>query len=252
MIFHNNSGVEWGVISQWKDDPNLFHAFSTRKGGISGGNFSTLNLGYSTSDETSNVEENRSRFFQATGIPPDQTVMALQVHGTNVAVVDSPGIIEECDGLLTRQSSLYLIIGVADCHTIYLTDKDRSFVGALHSGWRGTAGNILQVAVEKSRSAFGSNSSDLEVGISPAIGGCCYEIGNEVAEQFPASFIEERDGSSYLSLDKAIAAQAREIGVSEENIYLAERCTSCEHEYWFSYRRDNGNTGRMWGVIGLR
>jgi hypothetical protein len=178
--------------------------------------------------------------------------MALQVHGTNVAVVDSPGIIEECDGLLTRQSSLYLIIGVADCHTIYLTDKDRSFVGALHSGWRGTAGNILQVAVEKSRSAFGSNSSDLQVGISPAIGGCCYEIGNEVAEQFPASFIEERDGSSYLSLDKAIAAQAREIGVSEENIYLAERCTSCEHEYWFSYRRDNGNTGRMWGVIGLR
>ena len=252
MIFRNNDGVEWSVFSSWKDAPKLFHAFSTRKGGISEGNFSAFNLGYSTSDETENVEENRSRFFQATNIPPGQTVMALQVHGTNVAVVDSPGIIEDCDGLLTRQNNLYLIIGVADCHTIFLTDKSRSFVGALHSGWRGTAGNILRTAAEKLRSNFGMKNNELEIGISPAIGGCCYEVGGEVAEQFSASFVDQRDGSFYLSLDKAIAAQAREIEVPEENIYLAERCTSCEYEYWFSYRRDNGNTGRMWGVIGLR
>lgn len=252
MIFRNCDGVEWSVFTTWKDDPKLFHAFSTRNGGISGGNYSTLNLGYSTSDTAENVKENRVRFFQATDIPPAKTVMALQVHGTDVSVVDSPGVIENCDGLLTGQTNLYLIIGVADCHTIYLTDKSRSFVGALHSGWRGTAGNILRRAFEKVQANFSIKVNELEVGISPAIGGCCYEVGNEVAEHFPASFVAERDGSIYLSLDKAIASQAAKLGISEENIYLAERCTFCEHEYWFSYRRDNGSTGRMWGVIGLR
>ncbi len=252
MILKNTDGVQWALFNRWEGDPELFHAFSTRNGGVSRGNFSSLNLGYSTQDSKSNVMENRERLFQALGIQSEQTVMALQIHSSNVSVVSQPGIISDCDGLLTDTSGLFLIIGVADCHTLFLTDQHRTFVGALHSGWRGTADNILKNAVEKALESFNIQADAMQLGISPAIGGCCYEVGNEVANVFPDEVVSHRNNNLYLSMDKAICQQALELGIPEKNIFMAQHCTSCEDDNWYSYRRDNGTTGRMWGIIALQ
>jgi len=251
MILQNYEHIQWAQFPEWKGDSRLFHAFTTRNGGVSNGEMSSLNLGRSQYDSDENVEENRRRFLTTAGIPRDRTVMARQVHSNHVAIVDEPGIVPNCDGLITAVEGLYLIIGVADCHTIFLTTPDRSIIGALHAGWRGIAGNILGKAVSAMEQNFSCAAKDIELGISPGIGECCYEVGDEVANRFPASVISERDGACHLNLAKTIKQHARQLGIADKHIYNADRCTSCESGYWYSYRRDDGVTGRMWGVMGI-
>ncbi|MCF7805775.1 MAG: peptidoglycan editing factor PgeF [Candidatus Marinimicrobia bacterium] len=249
MIFHTENQVEWAVFSQWENTPEIFHAFTTRNGGDSEGKLASLNLGRSEYESESTLMENRRRFFQATEVPPDRTVQAKQVHGTTVQIVRDPGVIGYCDGLLTDENNLYLIIGVADCHTLFLHTKDYSVVGALHAGWRGIAGNILDSALSNISEQFGYSSSEVELAIGPGIGPCCYEVGPDVVSRFPADVIERREHSTYLDLSGAIVKQAKALGIPGSQIISNEHCTSCESEKWYSYRRDDGNTGRMWGVI---
>lgn len=252
MELRNRRDVEWGVFPSWETDSRFRHAFSTRKGGVSRGNYFSLNLGRSDKDPNSNIEENRHRFFSAIGLELSRVVHAVQVHSAKVAVVDKPAVIENCDGLITDTKDLNLVIGVADCHGVFLISTDRKIAGALHAGWRGTAGHILKNAVHKIQNVYGYSPDDLEIGISPGIGVCCYEVGAEVAQQFPESVLQQRDGSWYLDLNKALILQAEEIGIPRKKIISANRCTSCEPELWYSYRRDEGVTGRMWGVISLK
>ncbi len=250
MIFRKRHNIEWAVFPEWENDSRLFHAFTARKGGVSEGKLSSLNLGRSKFDSEENVRENRRKTFLAMDIPSDRVVHCLQVHSATVREVDKPGILDACDGLITDVDGLYLIIGVADCHTIFITTKDRSVVGALHAGWRGTAKRILPTAIEKIQRDYGYGPDWLEIGISPAIGVCCYEVGEEVAGQFEPADVERSFGSPHLDLASALARQGTGAGIPMEQIYLADRCTSCEEANWFSYRRDHKVTGRMWGIIG--
>lgn len=249
MILTSHQQVQWAVFPEWESDPGLFHAFSTRNGGVSTGRMASLNLGKTELDSHTNVRENRQRFYTALGIDPAGTVQCTQIHSATVRRAEQPGVMDRCDGLITDMPDLYLVIGVADCHVIFITTRDRQVVGALHAGWRGIAKGILPTAIRRIQQEWHYNAPQLEVGISPGIGPCCYEVGGEVAGQFDESVLHNTRNSLNLDMAAAIQMQATEAGIPVRQIHSSGRCTHCEEQYWFSYRRDQKVTGRMWGVI---
>lgn len=252
MIFPQRDRAKYGLFPHWEDDSMLVHAFSTRKGGVSQGDVSSLNLGLNRDDSPENVEENRSRFLRDIGVPEGCIVQANQIHSARVEKVDSPGVIENCDGLITDTPELYPVIGVADCHAVFLASTNRSAVGILHAGWRGIAGGIIEEGISKLAEECGIPVREIELGIGPGIGECCYEVGTEVASRFPHATISQRDEGLFLNLREAIRLRAERNGILPDRITVSDHCTSCEEETWFSYRRDDGKTGRMWGIIGIR
>jgi YfiH family protein len=229
--------------------PGARAIFSTRRGGVSEGPYESLNLGILTEDSPTHVIENRARLAGAAQIEPARTVMGWQVHGTDLhewdgpdptAAYEQPGDKElpRVDGHLTTERGLGLLVLVADCYPVALSDGKRAAM--LHCGWRPLAGGIL----EKAAAEFDTPPA---AAVGPGIGGCCYEVGAEVAERF-ADVPEALDGRM-LDLRRVIAARLEAAGVRE--VTHLDRCTSCEPELYFSHRRDRGLTGRQGGLCVL-
>jgi YfiH family protein len=227
--------------------PNATATFTTRQGGVSEGPYESLNLGILTDDLPDRVTENRRRAAAQASVAPERMAMGWQVHGTELRdwteppperAYAEPGgkDLERVDGHLTREPALGLLVLVADCFPVALSDGEQ--VAMLHCGWRPLAGGI----VEKALSRFGSVPS---AAVGPGIGGCCYEVGDEVLEAFSA--IEGVASGRMLDLRAVIAAKLAAAGVVD--VRHVDRCTSCEPELYFSHRRDRGVTGRQAGII---
>jgi purine-nucleoside/S-methyl-5'-thioadenosine phosphorylase / adenosine deaminase len=223
--------------------------FSTRAGGVSEGPYRSLNLGFLTEDEPERVIENRARLARAAGVDAQRIVLSKQVHGADLREWEAPDPERtyaepggkrppEVDGHLTRNPGLALLVFVADCYPVALSDGAR--VAMLHCGWRPLAGGIVAKAVAE----FDSPPA---AAVGPGIGGCCYEVGPEVAERF-AGVRGALDGRM-LDLRRVIAAQLADAGV--RSVEHLDRCTSCDSERYFSHRRDRGITGRQAGLCAL-
>jgi polyphenol oxidase len=210
--------------------------FTTRAGGVSEGPYSSLNLGRWTDDDPGAVAENRRR---AAGARP--IAFARQVHGTRVLTVDGPtsdAAIAEADGLATAASGLALLVLTADCLPVALASPGA--VAMVHAGWRGLAAGVLEEGVAALR-ALGDGP--IHAAIGPGAGGCCYEVGDEVAAQFPAW---ARTGRR-IDLKAVADARLGAAGVSE--ITDVTRCTMCEPDVFFSHRASGGLTGRQGGIV---
>jgi YfiH family protein len=217
--------------------------FSTRLGGVSEGPYASLNLGILTDDERSRVERNRERLAAAAGIDSGAIAMGWQVHGTDMeewlegsdplSGGDSRGL-TPCDGHVTARDDLALLVLVADCLPVALSDGER--IAMVHCGWRGLAGGILAGAVAR----FDGTPA---AAIGPGIGRCCYEVGDEVRARFDERFADGR----MLDLRAIADALLREAGV--ENVEHVDLCTSCREDLFFSHRRDKGVTGRQGGLV---
>jgi YfiH family protein len=229
--------------------PGARAIFSTRQGGVSKGPYESLNLGILTDDEPDRVVENRGRLARAAAIEPANVVMGWQVHGTDLREWDAPDPqvayaqpgdkeLPRVDGHVTEAPALALLVLVADCYPVALSDGKRAAM--LHCGWRPLAGGI----VEKAVATFETPPA---AAVGPGIGGCCYEVGPEVAERFAdvPGAVEGR----MLDLRRVIEARLRAAGVTA--IEHLDRCTSCEPELYFSHRRDQGLTGRQGGLCVL-
>ena len=229
--------------------PGARAIFSTRRGGVSEGPYESLNLGILTDDEPDRVVENRGRLARAAAIEPANVVMGWQVHGTDLREWDAPDPqvayaqpgdkeLPRVDGHVTEERGLALLVLVADCYPVALSDGERAAM--LHCGWRPLTGGIVEQAV----ATFDSPPA---AAVGPGIGGCCYEVGPEVAERFAdvPGAVEGR----MLDLRRVIEARLRAAGVSA--IEHLDRCSSCEPELYFSHRRDQGLTGRQGGVCVL-
>ncbi len=276
--------------TQLGDFPWLVSAFSTRSGGFSDiYGKGALNLGYTKEDAKSVVERNRAAFLsQLCGELNDDTKPALvalrQIHSDIIRHVDSvPESPLAGDGLITNTPGLLLAIQTADCLPIVLADPKRRGVGVFHAGWRGTVKRIVEKGVGEMRRYFGSRAQDLRAAIGPGIHQCCYAVGQEVRDQFESQFayadklfrvVEESDpvrekypmlfltarapGHSelpkkiYLDLVEANRQQLLAAGVPAKNIKTSSLCTNCRNDLLFSYRAENGKTGRMMGVVGIR
>lgn len=237
------------------------HAFTTRLGGVSSGNFASLNLGMNVGDEPSNVRQNYKTLGNALGFEPDSLVFSRQVHKTDVRIVskqDRRPLFEpipyEADGLLTAETDVPLVIFTADCVPILLYDPVARAVGAVHAGWRGTVADIAGVAIRKMVQHFGCRPEDIRAAIGPCISQCCFETGDDVAADVrlllgsrATFFIVQHGEKSMVDLKGINAQLLKYAGVT--NIEISHECTSCLNNKYWSHRVTNGRRGSQASVI---
>jgi YfiH family protein len=160
-------------------------------------------------------------------------------------------VFPETDALITNEKGICLFVLTADCVPLVMYEPDSHAIAVIHAGWKGTVKKLAQKTALKMQELYGSNLANMRVGIAPAAGSCCYEIGTEVETQFLAAFPNEkeiilaRNDKKYLDLAEANRIQLLEIGLQKENIEMCGICTICEHETFFSYRKEGGKTGRF-------
>ena len=253
-------------------EPGIFTAtgvavqgFTTRHEGVSRQPYNSLNLGTNTFDSPHNIQGNRSILARAFGARAERLVTVNQVHGVDLLVIDTPNpdyshfLKIECDGLVTNQPGVLIGVCIADCVPLLLLDPKKKVVAALHAGWKGTAGNIAGKGVETLVGLFGSKPADILAAVGPAIGRCCYEVDTPVWEAFNKIGVglecfdrKTVAGKWGLDLPAANYSQLLEAGLTPANIATTSMCVSCEHDLFFSHRRDRGETGRQMGFIMLK
>jgi len=189
-------------------------------------------------------------------------VVANQTHSDHIHVVTKEetrgwesleSAIADCDALITDRKGVMLGVLTADCVPVLLYDPVRQVVAAVHAGWRGTQKLIVAKTVKRMEEDFGCNSANIYAGIAPAIGKCCYEVGEDVAKHF--FYVKEgyeQKGERYmLDLPFINRAQLLDAGVKDMHIEMSGICTACEVDRFFSYRKEEGCTGRFMSLIGI-
>lgn len=243
------------------------HTFSTRLGGVSTGQYSTMNTSFSSGDEFDNVEENYRRLCGAVGIDISHLVLSRQTHTNNVRTVtrDDCGTgytkpsFCDVDGLVTNQSGVALVTQYADCTPLLFCDPVKRVCATSHAGWRGTVSGIGRVTVEKMVNEFGCNTKDIIAAIGPCICDKCYEVDTPVLDAFAESgmditgvFREGRDSEHFmLNLVQANKNILISAGIREENIDISDICTCCNASELHSHRATAGKRGNLAAIIEL-
>lgn len=263
-ILNKNKKVYFFTFSALDKFKGVKNAFSTKIGGVSKGIFKSMNLGLSTEDSKENVMLNYQEFANALKVNPNNFVITKQVHSTNVRVVnnddrgkgfsrlrDEEGV----DGFVTNTKGLGLCILVADCVPVYFYDPVKEVIGLVHSGWKGTLGQISSNAISIMSEKFGSNVEDIITVIGPSICQDCYEVSKDLFEQFKGVYNDEqmkdiflpgKDSEHYqLGLWKAIKYTLLGCGIKEENVHCTDVCTCCNPDLLFSHRFTNGKRGNL-------
>jgi polyphenol oxidase len=236
------------------DRAGFAHGFSTRIGGVSASPFASMNLGRSVGDDLGNVTENHARLARALGYSTEQLFEASQVHGNTVLVLrgdDHPTEIRQrkADALVARDAGAAVGVRTADCVPVLLADPTSGAVAAVHVGWRGIVNGIVFEAIQ---TLAGENPGQVVGSIGPAIGPCCFEVGDDVAAQIADAagdgiVIRRGPQKPHVDLWRAVEHQLRRAGVS--TLDTLGHCTMCDEQQFFSYRRDGARSGRMLAVI---
>lgn len=245
------------------------HCFTTRAGGVSEGIFDSLNLSFTRGDDESAVMENYDRLAAALDTRKEQFVCTDQTHTTNVIRVGK----EDCgygvtrqkpytdvDGLVTDEPGVVLSTFFADCVPLYFVDTVNRAIGLSHSGWRGTVGRMGQRTLEKMATEFGTNPKDIVAAVGPSICQDCYEVSEDVAEEFIKEFsghadeilINKGNGKYQLDLWKTNEIVLIEAGVKKENIAVTNICTCCNPDLLFSHRASKGKRGNLGAFMYIR
>jgi YfiH family protein len=235
MMIENPSGWGWLEIPELSAHRFVLHGFGTRK-------FS--------------------------GFPPDikfELVTVKQVHRSRTLILGSPqrGLARyssfRFDSMITNQPGIALGVRTADCLPLLLLDPERKVIGAVHAGWRGTVEKISQKVVGRMSKSFGTKPANLQAGIGPAIGRCCYEVGEDVVSAFRSSFPWWAEAFSFrgsqlpkLNLIYANVCQLLEAGLRMVNIYKLNLCTCCREDLFYSYRRNKKEKGKQLSFIALK
>lgn len=233
---------------------NLISGESTRHGGISKAPYDSLNLGGSTEDQSEYVLENNHRFFSALGVPFDQVAKSYQVHGAAIIQVNQPARFEGFDALITNIPGIQLAVTIADCTPILIYDPVTQSVAAIHAGWRGTVQEIVTKTLQKMQEAYQSNTKDCIAYIGTCIDQNAFEVGPEVAEHFSEEYKvwNSESGKYYVDLKGANQHQLLKAGIPLSQIEISKYSTVLHNEDYFSYRKENGITGRMLATIGMK
>jgi len=287
----------------WEKYPWLRHGFSTRAGGVSAiYGEGSLNLGFTKEDEATNVVENRRRFLAAVaGGAGAKLVTLRQIHSGLVRTVEAEArrfetadgrAVLRGDGVMTDVPGVMLGVQVADCVPVLVADVRRRAVAAFHAGWRGTLARIVERGIGRMRLRYGSRPEDLVAVVGPAIGACCYSVGEEVRNEFESQFgyaaelfseVYDSDpvrdkypllfltarapGHSnigpqiHLDLWEANRRQLLDAGLKAKRITVVGECTACARVgvgaglgalKYFSHRGESGFAGRMMAVVGVQ
>ena len=245
------------------------HGFSTRKGGVSTGIFSSMNLNFKRGDDPDAVLENYRRMAAALNMRVEDMVLSDQTHTTNVRVITEedrgkgilrPQDYSDVDGMITNVPGIVLVTSYADCVPLYFVDPVRKAIGLSHSGWKGTVGHIGQKTVWKMHEVYGSEPKDIVAAIGPSICQSCYEVSDDVAEAFRANFtadeaadilLDKGNGKYQLDLWKANWYVLTDAGILPEHLSVTDLCTACHPELLWSHRKTNGQRGGLSAFLSL-
>ncbi|MCF8241487.1 MAG: peptidoglycan editing factor PgeF [Melioribacteraceae bacterium] len=210
-----------------------------------------FNMSLSVGDRKENVIENRKAFFERLGLRYNQVVLQKQTHSDHINHVIEPGTIEDSDSLITGKPNLGLAISSADCTSIFIYEKVRKIIAAVHSGWRGTQKNILLKTIDKLIGEFNCDTSDMFAFIGPAISQKNYEVDEDVAQHFGSHYLQKKLNKYLLDIPKVNYDMLINSGIPVNQIETSKLC-SYQNEFLHSYRREGKKSGRALGVIVLR
>ena len=263
-----SEGLPYYQVPDFNISPRFLHAFFGRIGGVSPAPYGTLNVGALSGDSPGNVAENLRRVAAVLGFRGDEIIAARQIHGSAVIRVQrdhGPRSLFRCanafegDALITDEPGICLGILTADCLPVLLVDTVRGVAGAAHAGWRGTLANVAGATVRAMEEAYGSRPEDLLAALGPAIGPCCYRVGEEVAQAFLqqdprlAPFIRHTsDDGRTLDLAGINRKLLIDLGLQSGHIFMTGLCTRCNCHAFFSVRAAPDPTGRQVALVGLR
>lgn len=272
----NTAGeVQYLTFPAFEQISFLYHAFSTRKGGVSSGIFSTMNLSFGRGDAPENVTKNFEILCDALHIKTDTLVFSAQTHTANILSVTKadcgkgltrPKTWNDVDGLVTADPDVTLVTHYADCVPLFFADPVKKIVGAAHAGWRGTVAGIGGNMIRLMTGKYDCDPRNILVGIGPSIGQCCFETDQKTADEFfrlpdaliqdcikkrpdPADPVLSKFDIHLQGVNRNILIHA---GVLPEHIEITDICTKCNHEWLFSHRATNGERGGMVAMIGMR
>lgn len=246
------------------------HGFSTRLGGVSQGCFESMNLSFTRGDREEDVRENFRRIAKAIGVRCEDMVFSQQTHTTNVRVVTDadrgmgmvrPLEYQDVDGLVTNVPGICLVTFYADCVPLFFVDPVKRVVGLSHSGWRGTVGKIGKRTVELMEREYGCNPREIYAAIGPSICQDCYEVSEDVVEQFRQQFhpsdwkrlfYQKENGRFQLNLWNANELILREAGICEDHIAVTNVCTHCNSDVLFSHRTTGDKRGNLAAFLALK
>jgi YfiH family protein len=189
-------------------------------------------------------------------VPPEKIYLPIQKHTDKIALIESSLYPVIADAVITRETGIVIGVQVADCVPILLYESTKGIVGAVHAGWRGTAGSILKKTIKTFVDRFSSSAENIYIAMGPAIRWCCYRIDFDVLRAVsqatgPGDYSINSVDKYCLDLPRANRYQALRAGVPERNIWLSDDCTCCNPDKFFSYRFAKGTTGRQGAFIGL-
>ncbi len=241
----------------------VVHGVFTRRGGVSPAPWQSLNMGATVGDDWGRVQFNIRLAFEALGLSVGSRYDVWLTHGRDAVVARSPRPLasplppRKADIALTDRPEVTLVMRFADCVPVLLYDPRRQALALAHAGWRGTVLGTAAAAVQAMTQAFGSRPADLLAAIGPSIGPDHYEVGPEVVAAvegaFPdaARFLPRFGQRRHFDLWAANRWHLLQAGVPAAHIEVAEICTACHVDDWYSHRAERGRTGRFGVLLAL-
>lgn len=269
MKLNNADSVPYLTYNSLSEIKFIDHAFSTRLGGVSKGEFTSMNLAFNRGDDPDRVTENYKRLCKSAGFDFESLTASAQDHHTYVRAVTKadrgvgiykPRDMESVDAVITAEPGVTLVTYYADCTPLFFVDTENKAIGLAHAGWRGTVGRIGEKVVKKMTELYGTDPKDIKAAVGPAISVCCYEVDKPCADNFYAlegldnsKFIFPKDGGKYmidlLECNRQILAAA---GVEPQNITVSDVCTNCNSDLLWSHRATKGHRGTMCAFLCIK
>lgn len=276
LAINNVNGVPFLTFPLLDQTGLVRHAFSTRLGGVSEGDFATMNFSFTRGDKREAVLENYKRMAEAIGVDRERMVLTWQTHTVNIRRVTEEdagkGVVRDrdyrdVDGLITDVPGITLVTFFADCVPLYFVDPVHRAIGLSHSGWRGTVKRMGPATLQAMNREFGTRPEDVTACVGPSICQDCYEVGEEVIEDFKAVFEREfwrdifsgprpdKNGQGtaryQLNLWKANEILLREAGIRKEHLSVTNICTCCNPELLYSHRGSGERRGNLCAFLSL-
>lgn len=258
------------LIKDWIEEfPGLIAGFTTKNGGISKGEFESLNLGFHVSDKLTDVCANRQKVAEEIGFSLKKWVGAEQTHDIRIRKLSKidrgkgadsyDSSFKGTDGFYTNEKGILLTLLFADCVPLFFIAPEKGMIGTAHAGWKGTVKGIAGQMVHH-WTMEGISPEQIFITIGPSICKKCYIVDKHVidlvqnilvdVEKKPYNLI--KDEQYYLDLREVNRLLLLKAGVPEQNIRSTGYCSNCHQKEFFSHRRDHGKTGRMLGFIGWK
>lgn len=230
------------------------HAGFTSRGNTTSSPYSGINMCHYTGDGQAHVADCRDRFSGITGIPCERIIIPRQTHSSDCAVIDHIPVEEEVingvDALVTTLTGVIIGVSTADCVPVILADADNGVIGAAHAGWRGALAGVTDNAVE-AMLRCGARIDNIKAAMGPCICPACFEVGEEVAENFPDRFIAHGFTKPHVDLPLYVKSRLEARGIAPSMIQMPPACTRCAPGIYFSARALGINSGRIYTFISL-